>query len=45
MIPRFLMADVNEKHRANTNEHAHNGISRQYDEMINISEKERNNLA
>ena len=35
----------NEKHRANTNENACNDISRQYNEMVSISEKERNVLA
>ena len=35
----------NEKHRANTNENACNDISRQYNEMVSISEKERNSLA
>ena len=35
----------NEKHRANTNENACNDISRQYNEMVSISEKERNTLA
>jgi len=35
----------NEKHRANINEKACNDISRQYNEMLSISEKERCTLA